>query len=78
MKTPLTVGVIRRLIAGQPDDARVLPDWGAGHEPAEHEPFVELLGAEWMTAGKYSYLSITVRLISLEEIEAEENRATTT
>jgi hypothetical protein len=42
----LTVGDIRRLIADLPDDAPVYPDWG-GNPPADHEPGVEIIGAEY-------------------------------
>jgi predicted Zn-ribbon and HTH transcriptional regulator len=72
MPTNLTVGHIRKAIAGLPDNAPVCPDW-AGGPPSDHEPGVELIDvACGQSDRRGQYLSIRVALFYLDEDDQDD------
>jgi hypothetical protein len=62
----LTVGHLRRVIEGLPDDTIIRPDWQDG-PPQDHEPGVELFGFE----AERGELLAKVGLFYLDEVEDE-------
>jgi hypothetical protein len=71
MSVALTVGRLRELIAGLPDDTRVRPDW-AGDPPADHEPGVRIDGASVGDEEGTKELLIHVGLFYLDDVDDDE------
>lgn len=64
----MTVGELRAIIAGLPDDANVRPQWRAGDEPQDHAPGVVLHGFD-VSGGE---LIARVGLFYLDDIDDAE------
>lgn len=61
----VTVGHLKRLLAGLPDDAEVFPDWAG--RPGKSAPVVELVGFAVGSADGEPHLSVLVKTAPLEE-----------
>ena len=67
MSKKQTVGDIRKLIEGLPDDAFYSPDWADG-PPGDAEPAVTVVGFEVREGGNEKYLSVLVGIEYLDDI----------
>jgi hypothetical protein len=70
MARPLTVGKLKRLMEGLPDDAPVRPDWARDCTPDDSQPGVEITTAS-VEQGRGRdksgyYLSVKVKLFYLD------------
>ena len=64
-----TVGQLRALIEGLPDDAPVHPVWPRGHRHHKYDPVVELLGLRTRTDRRTGrpYLAVVVKLVAFDD-----------
>lgn len=67
----MTVGDVRKAIAGLPDSATVHPEWS--DFPGDDDPAVRLDFIRAVADADGPYLSIGVSLVRLDEIEDDED-----
>lgn len=73
---PLTVGALRAVIDGLPDETPIGPDWRADVGPRDSEPGVEIFGFERRGPGRgydTEHVVVRVGLFYLEDLDEEED-----